>query len=141
MFADTIKNPLLQEKDIEYESSIIYENLEELENNAEYLLPELLHSVAYRDQGLGRVYSTQNFTKLNRKHLIDFMENHYVGENLVISACGVDHEDFVQMISKNFSFLPKQSRVPIDRTVPIYYGGEHFQEIEESEYTNIAIVK
>ena len=73
--------------------------------------------------------------------MIDFIKTNFVGKNMVIAACGVEHEEFTQMISPLFSSLPSVGAKPIHYAPPVYTGGDFYHEMPNPEgFIHLAVV-
>lgn len=77
-----------------------------MEQNAQALLTELLHSAAYGESTpLGQPLwcPERNLGKLDASHLKSFMSKHFLANRMVLSGAGVDHDEFVKLAEKYFS--------------------------------------
>lgn len=79
----------------------------ELENllmrpEQETLLMDMIHAAAYQSNTLGlpKLCPSANISKIDRNLLFSYLKNHYTPERMVVAGVGVEHERFVESISK-----------------------------------------
>jgi len=90
LVADMLCNSLLSEEDLRKEKRVIYEEIDMYEDSADDMVHEILQQNVFKDHPLGYIISgyKKNVRSFKRRQLIDFMEKHYVAENIVISVAG-----------------------------------------------------
>lgn len=145
IIGDMICNPLLDENDLKKEKGVVCEEIDMYNDSAEDYVHEYLQMKAWKNHPLGFLISGEKkiVRKFTRDDLIDFMSNHYVGENIVISVAGnFDKEQVLNQIEKSFSSLrptPKDITKVQKRTAPVYIPVhiERKQDIEQI-HLNIA---
>lgn len=145
IIGDMICNPLLDENDLKKEKGVVCEEIDMYNDSAEDYVHEYLQMKAWKNHPLGFLISGEKkiVRKFTRDDLIDFMSNHYVGENIVISVAGnFDKEQVLNQIEKSFSALrptPKDITKVQKRTTPVYTPVhiERKQDIEQI-HLNIA---
>lgn len=145
IIGDMICNPLLDENDLKKEKGVVCEEIDMYNDFAEDYVHEYLQMKAWKNHPLGFLISGEKkiVRKFTRGDLIDFMSNHYVGENIVISVAGnFDKEQVLNQIEKSFSSLrptPKDITKVQKRTTPVYTPVhiERKQDIEQI-HLNIA---
>ena len=145
IIGDMICNPLLDENDLKKEKGVVCEEIDMYNDSAEDYVHEYLQMKAWKNHPLGFLISGEKkiVRKFTRDDLIDFMSNHYVGENIVISVAGnFDKEQVLNQIEKSFSDLrptPKDITKVQKRTAPVYTPVhiERKQDIEQI-HLNIA---
>lgn len=145
IIGDMICNPLLDENDLKKEKGVVCEEIDMYNDSAEDYVHEYLQMKVWKNHPLGFLISGEKkiVRKFTRDDLIDFMSNHYVGENIVISVAGnFDKEQVLNQIEKSFSGLrptPKDITKVQKRTAPVYTPVhiERKQDIEQI-HLNIA---
>lgn len=145
IIGDMICNPLLDENDLKKEKGVVCEEIDMYNDSAEDYVHEYLQMKAWKNHPLGFLISGEKkiVRKFTRDDLIDFMSNHYVGKNIVISVAGnFDKEQVLNQIEKSFSGLrpmPKDITKVQKRTAPVYTPVhiERKQDIEQI-HLNIA---
>lgn len=114
IIGDMICNPLLDENDLKKEKGVVCEEIDMYNDSAEDYVHEYLQMKAWKNHPLGFLISGEKkiVRKFTRDDLIDFMSNHYVGENIVISVAGnFDKEQVLNQIEKSFQVLDQRQRI------------------------------
>ena len=94
------------------------------------------------DNGANHLVPTVN-------HVRDFHEAHFVGENIVVSAAGLDHAEAVALAEAHFGSMPQRSpersrdatlalRAAATESVP-YTGGSQLVSVENLPFTHVGI--
>jgi predicted Zn-dependent peptidase len=92
---------------------------------------------AYRHPIIGWM-STLNF--LSKKKTVEFFRNHYVPNNMVITAVGdIDHEEFLHLIRKYFENLPRGPEPTDSPTREPAQQGERRVTVEHHDTPNLII--
>lgn len=106
VIADMLVNPLFKPEDIKKESSVIIDELHDIEDSPEEFIfdvfeSELLKETCYEFPIIGTEKSLLNF---QRKDFFDYMQKFYLPNNIIISASGdVDHAFVIELSKKYFS--------------------------------------
>ncbi len=144
IIGDMICNPLLDENDLKKEKGVVCEEIDMYNDSAEDYVHEYLQMKAWKNHPLGFLISGEKkiVRKFTRDDLIDFMSNHYVGENIVISVSGnFDKEQVLNQIEKSFSGLrptPKDITKVQKRTAPVYTP-VHIEKKQDIEQIHLNI--
>ncbi len=144
IIGDMICNPLLDENDLKKEKGVVCEEIDMYNDSAEDYVHEYLQMKAWKNHPLGFLISGEKkiVRKFTRDDLIDFMSNHYVGENIVISVAGnFDKEQVLNQIEKSFSGLrptPKDITKVQKRTAPVYTP-VHIEKKQDIEQIHLNI--
>jgi predicted Zn-dependent peptidase len=158
VIADMLCNSLFTESDIEHEKLVVLEEINSIKDSPEEYIFDLFQEQLYPDQPLGRpiLGYEETITNFKRSQIFDFKDNHYLSNNIVISAAGnLNHSDFVKMIEDKFCFEQKiVERAAIDplahkskkynfnraaNQVHICVGAETVSYNSEKKYDLIAI--
>ena len=123
LFADLIRNPKLEQGDIDLEKQIIED--ENCRGCFNCSMNEALFEAAYPDQAMSRpvIGYTDTLQSITRDDLVRFHKAFYVGRNITVSVCGdIEHDDVVSMVKEALGGLPagEVSQFP-DLT---YVGGD-----------------
>lgn len=83
---------------------------------------------AYKGTPLGNHHfcPEEDIAKVNRGTILQFHKDFFVGNNCFISAAGIDHQEFVDLVKQKFGSLTKASDTSIQlkqRTPSKYIGG------------------
>lgn len=139
LMSDCLMNPKFDEAEIEEQKRLFEIDMEEVTQNPQSMLPEILLQVAYQDQPLGKLMtiSPEEASKLTSDMAHDFHESLYRPERMIISAVGVEHQEFVDLIEKYFVW--RKSNVTVTEPTPSkYIGGEYFQEFTKEQQEEVS---
>lgn len=123
ILADLLK-PRIEEWNVRDERPNVVQEAEELQRDANFLIYEMLHQEAYRNQGLGNGIFTpsSHFTDLHHTKLQQFISQRFTSNNIgLIATGGVNYQEFSQLAQQHFSNLaPKEEQTQKS----IYFGGD-----------------
>ncbi|CAG8602715.1 11277_t:CDS:2, partial [Ambispora leptoticha] len=109
ILADAIRNPLITQEEVaEQQQTAIYE-LSEIWQKPDMILPELLHTVAYKDNTLGNpmLCPEPKLAEMTPELIKEYLANWYRPERIVVAAAGAHHEEVVALTEKFFGDMPK----------------------------------
>ncbi len=108
LIADILLNAAFGASELDGERQVILQEIAALRDSPDDVAYDLLHDAAFPQQSVGRPIlgtpdSVRSFTAVD---LEGFLVNHYVAENMVISAAGaVEHKPFVRHAEALFGGL------------------------------------
>lgn len=107
LIADTVINPSFKKEELDAQRDAAYYEGRELNSKPDMLLPEVIHAVAYNNQGLGNpmLCPEERIPSINSDLLRHAFREWYRPERMVIAAAGVAHEELVELTDKHFSSL------------------------------------
>ncbi|WFD07668.1 mitochondrial processing peptidase [Malassezia vespertilionis] len=109
IISDILQNSKLDETAIERERDVILREQEEVDKLQEEVVFDLLHSVAFQTQALGRTIlgPKENILSIERQDLVNYIKSKYTADRMVIvGAGGIDHGELVKMAETHFGNLP-----------------------------------
>ncbi|MFI3226388.1 MAG: pitrilysin family protein [Clostridia bacterium] len=108
VISDMFLNSKFDDKDIDLERTVIEEEISMYEDQPEDIVIEKLFEQIHRGSSLGfPVLGTPDTLKdINSNVMHDFVNQNYIGENIVISMCGSYSHEHMQEIERVFSALP-----------------------------------
>jgi predicted Zn-dependent peptidase len=109
VLADLVLNPVFAPTDIERERGVILEEIKIDEDNPDVLVHELFTQAFWKDHPLGWpiLGTTETVAGLDQRSLMDYHLDRFHGGNMIFSAAGnLDHDDFVETITRKFATLP-----------------------------------
>lgn len=123
ILADTILNPTFPEEELEMTRQIIQYQSEELP--AEVFSRDLVQRAAYNGYPMGNYhYCPENrLAEVTQNTLHNFRSKYFYGDNCVFSCVGLEHQVFLDMVSKRFQNLPKKSDQSAVQLQPTKYTG------------------
>ncbi|KAI1310002.1 Mitochondrial-processing peptidase subunit alpha [Mortierella claussenii] len=104
IMADTIRNPAITEDELEEQRVSAGHEIQEYWSKPELILPELLHTVAYKDNTLGNplLCPMENLETMTTDSIKTYINTWYKPERIVVSAVGADHDKVVDLTEKLF---------------------------------------
>ncbi|CAG8640513.1 7413_t:CDS:2, partial [Racocetra fulgida] len=99
LFSDVIRNPLIDPEEVaEQRRTALYE-IQEIWQKPEMIMPELLHTVAYKNNTLGNpmLCPEERLNTITPELIRDYMLTWYRPERIVVAAVGAKHEDVVEL--------------------------------------------
>ncbi len=128
--ADMLQNSVFDEEDLKKELGVILEEMDMYDDSPEDLVHEQLQKAVWKDHPLGYIISgekrvVRNFT---RQQVLEFFEEHYVGENMMISIAGAfDPEKMMELFERSFAGI-KRGRAVKEVKAPIYHPTLWFKQ-------------
>ncbi|MFQ5492598.1 MAG: M16 family metallopeptidase [Candidatus Dojkabacteria bacterium] len=128
ILTDMVKNSLFAETEIEKERGVISEEIRMYEDIPRAKIRQIFNSTLFRDNPLGRdiAGSIKSVAGLKRETFLEFVEENYTGENLLLSlGGGFDITEVESFINDNYGDLSagkkatfeKMSRVKLKKKV------------------------
>jgi predicted Zn-dependent peptidase len=109
LISDMYLNATFPEKEMEKEKGVIIEEINMYEDRPQNQVEELLNSLLYGDQPMGRSIAgtKENIRKMTRADILDYKKKNYVAEKTLVVAVGkVDKEKAFKEIEKKFKDIP-----------------------------------
>ena len=139
VIADIVLNPIFDPSELEIERGVILQEIGMVLDTPDEIIFDWLQETAYPDQPMGRpiLGTSQNVSNFSRDNFNDFVGQHYVPSQMILSAAGaVDHDAIVKEAEAFFGRLntPWQS----SSVASNYQGGEH-REMRDLEQAHFAL--
>lgn len=115
IISDMLINSLLDEKALKKEKGVIIEEIDMYDDSPEDLVHEMLQQRIWKDHPLGYIISgTKKIVrKVTREQIQEFMDAHYVGENMVISVAGnIKSKELLALLEEKFGSIKAKSVIP-----------------------------
>src|SRR5580692_4907719 len=109
ILSDLVLNPVFDVNDIARERGVIMEEIKMDEDNPDYLVHEIFTQNFWKDHPLGKpiLGTKETVRRFERDTLMDFYGGRFLGGNMIFSAAGnIDHDSFVDQVSRRFESLP-----------------------------------
>lgn len=124
LLTDVLRNPRLDEDDLELEKSVVLEEIKGIEDSPEEYVHEVFSASVWPDHPLGRpiIGTPEIVSRLSAEELREHLTRHYVPERLVFAASGaISHEEFEALVSQHFGdlageALPRSTESPVCHT-------------------------
>jgi len=127
--ADMLQYATIDAEELDRERQVIIQEINQANDTPDDIIFDEFNETAYPNQAIGRpVLGTAEIVgSLPRDEIVSYMRREYSAERIVIGAAGkIDHEAFVDLVSRSFTELPKGA-VPKSEK-PVYVGGEFREE-------------
>jgi len=126
--ADMLLNSTFQPDAIEREKKTILQEMEEVEKVEDEVVFDNLHYTAYQTSPLGRTIlgPEENIKNMTREHIVNYIQANYIAPRIVVVGAGaVNHEQFVEQVSKSFAGVATEPSGPavITNHTPAYFTG------------------
>jgi predicted Zn-dependent peptidase len=111
VLSDLVLHPTFDGKDIARERGVILEEIKMDEDSPDYLVHEIFTQNFWKDHPLGKpiLGTKETVRKFDQPLVKDFYGRSFSPGNLIISAAGhLDHNRFVELVSKTFRHLKPQ---------------------------------
>lgn len=120
VLADMYFNPKFDPEDLENERNVVYEEINECEDDPGDVCYEILSTRYFKGHPLGKpiLGTKKTLSKMTREDLFDYMRRRYTPENTVISLAGnVTEEECLRLVNKYFESRMQKSAKKKDKYV------------------------
>jgi predicted Zn-dependent peptidase len=131
--SDIIQNSLFESKEIKKESTVILQELAMSIDTPDDIIFDYFQEAAYPNQSIGRpiIGSKKNIKKFNRQDFINYINNYYSYENIVIAGAGnISHKNLTKWTEKYFNKLSQNKKIKLEKAS---YKGGSFLETKKLE--------
>lgn len=152
LMSSTILHPNLLPEELETQKDAAAYEIREIWAKPELILPEILHTVAFRDNTLGMplLCPESQLDVLGEKEIRQFMTDWYRPERIVVAGVGMPHEELVELTQKFFGELPAPPATGLPPGVSpdfaqlasaraTYTGGQEYILKPEEEFVHLYV--
>ena len=139
ILSDIISNSTFHEQEIEIEKGVIIQEIGQMKDTPDDIIFELLQKEAFADSELGRsiLGSVENINSFQRKNFINFIDNNYFAEKIVICAAGnLKHKDLCKLALSLQDI--RELKKPKSKNKVLFKGGEK-RVIKDLEQAHFAV--
>ena len=125
ILADIIQNSIFAEEEVEKERGVILQEIAQTIDTPDDIIFDYFHEQAYPDQPFGRTIlgPSEYIAKVKRDDVVNFVNEHYCYENIIISCAGnFDKNKMLELVKGKFSTF--QAIKPKLWQPAIYKGGD-----------------
>lgn len=140
ILADMICNSTFNEVDIEREKGVVIEEINMSEDSPEDLVNDILEEGTWLGTPLSlNILGTEdNVRGFTREKLLDYLKQHYVSENLVISVVGkMDFSQVLEKLEMQFKTVPSHGGIVRQTKMP--YNKSFFTRHKDIEQTHLCM--
>ncbi|MFA9377363.1 MAG: M16 family metallopeptidase [Lachnotalea sp.] len=105
LLSDMILNPLMAKEDLEKEKSVILDEIDMYEDSPEDMVHEILQEKVWKNNPHGFIISGDKKTvkSFTREQVLQFKNDYYTGENIIISIAGnFDQDSIMNQLENKF---------------------------------------
>ena len=139
ILSDIISNSTFNEQEIEIEKGVIIQEIGQMKDTPDDIIFELLQKEAFADTELGRsiLGSVENINSFQRKNFINFIDNNYFAEKIVLCAAGnLKHKDLCKLALSLQDI--RELKKPKSKSKVLFKGGEK-RVIKDLEQAHFAV--
>lgn len=134
LLAETIRDPLVTEDEVAQQLETARYEIAEIWGKPELILPELVHTAAFKDNTLGNplLCPEDRLESITRDTVMTYRDLLYRPERIVVAFAGVEHGQAVKLAEQYFGDMKAASRPALSRT-----GSETSEsELSDSELSS-----
>ena len=137
ILSDIICNSIFNKKEIEVEKGVIIQEIGMMKDTPDDVIFELLQKEAFADTSLGRsiLGSTENIQSFKRQNFVDFIDNNYFSEKIVLCGAGnLKHKELCRL-AENLQKI-KASKKQHSLSKVEFKGGENriIKDLEQAHF-------
>ncbi|KAL2820780.1 peptidase M16 inactive domain-containing protein [Aspergillus granulosus] len=104
LLAETIRDPLITEEEVLQQLATAEYEINEIWAKPELILPELIHTAAYKDNTLGNplLCPRERLTEINKSVVEKYRKTFIRPDRMVVAFAGVPHQEAVKLTEKLF---------------------------------------
>ncbi|KAL4934712.1 uncharacterized protein BDV17DRAFT_278796 [Aspergillus undulatus] len=104
LLADTIREPMITDEEVMQQLVTAEYEIGEIWSKPELILPELVHTAAYKDNTLGNplLCPRERLEEINRSSIEEYRKAFFRPERMVVAFAGVPHHDAVKLTEQLF---------------------------------------
>ncbi|MDP3986904.1 MAG: pitrilysin family protein [Nanoarchaeota archaeon] len=115
VLGDMVRNPLFNEKEIDKERHVIFEEMKMYKDNPTYYVLEKMHSSLYGGSfGIPLIGTEETLNAVTREKILERFDLVYQPKNMILCVVGdCEFEDLIDFVEKNFSFKKRMGKIPL----------------------------
>lgn len=104
LLAETIRDPKLSDEELQQQLETAEYEVGEIWSKPELILPELVHTAAFKDNTLGNplLCPQERLGSINKEVIQAYRDAFYQPERIVVAFAGVPHDEAVKLAEKYF---------------------------------------
>lgn len=104
LLAETIRDPKITDEEVAMQIETARYEIAEIWGKPELILPELVHTAAYKDNTLGNplLCPEERLGAINRDTVLMYRDLFYRPERMVVAFAGVEHEQAIKLATQHF---------------------------------------
>lgn len=112
LLSDTILHPTISADELEHQRQSAQWEIAEITSKPEMFLPELLYEVAFQNNTLGNplLIRPERLEVIDTQTIENFRRNWFRPDRMVVAGAGVEHEQLVELVKKQFGHLEPSAK-------------------------------
>ncbi|RSL98058.1 Mitochondrial-processing peptidase subunit alpha [Fusarium ambrosium] len=138
LLAETIRDPKITDSEVAEQIETARYEIREIWSKPELILPELVHTAAFKDNTLGNplLCPEERLATIDRNTVMTYRNLFYQPERIVVAFAGVEHGEAVRLTEKFFGDMKKNEQPVLEST-----GSETSEsELSDSEASSASPV-
>ncbi|KAF2863220.1 hypothetical protein K470DRAFT_211407 [Piedraia hortae CBS 480.64] len=109
VLAETVRDPLITQEEVADQLETVDYEIGEIWRKPEFILPELTHMAAYKDNTLGNplLCPQERLQYINRDTVEAYRKAFYRPERMVVAFAGIEHETAVRLSEQHFGDMKR----------------------------------
>lgn len=139
ILSDAFLNSTFMNEELKREKSVVLQEIGQSKDTPDDIIFDYFQSTAFPDQAVGRPILGNETTVNNtsREDLFNFVGEHYVTGNIVVSAAGhINHDEFVKKVENAFQNVKAGHR---EKSEPSSYSGGIYKENKKLEQVHLLL--
>ncbi|RSL72240.1 Mitochondrial-processing peptidase subunit alpha [Fusarium duplospermum] len=114
LLAETIRDPKITDSEVAEQIETARYEIREIWSKPELILPELVHTAAFKDNTLGNplLCPEERLATIDRNTVMTYRDLFYQPERIVVAFAGVEHGEAVRLTEKFFGDM-KKNELPV----------------------------
>jgi predicted Zn-dependent peptidase len=114
VLTDMIKNPLFEEKEIEKERQVIYEEIKMYKDNPRLHVFDKIREQLYKEPfSIGIAGEIETLEKIKKEQIVKFYKKNYTPNNLILAAVGnINFNKLIKFAKKEFNKIKEKQQQP-----------------------------
>ncbi|RMJ10630.1 Mitochondrial-processing peptidase subunit alpha [Fusarium kuroshium] len=118
LLAETIRDPKITDSEVAEQIETARYEIREIWSKPELILPELVHTAAFKDNTLGNplLCPEERLATIDRNTVMTYRNLFYQPERIVVAFAGVEHGEAVRLTEKFFGDMKKNEQPVLEPT-------------------------
>jgi len=137
--ADLVQNAILDPEELERERGVILQEIHQAQDTPDDVIFDLFQEACFRKQALGHTVlgPADGIRDMARSDIVDYMHDHYLAHNMVLSAAGnFEHDHLLDLVNTNF---PNTKQGKADNFAAAQYMGGDIRESRDIEQVHLML--
>jgi processing peptidase subunit alpha len=118
LLAETIRDPIISEEEVQQQLETAQYEIREIWSKPELILPELVHTAAYKDNTLGNplLCPQERIDVIDRNVIQGYRDAFYRPDRIVVAFAGLPHAEAIKLAEEHFGDMKPADDSLLSRT-------------------------